>query len=80
MVSQDDMSAADVKWSSKARFSRRLMKEPVNEDAARLSRELRQGLIERLAGSSLRKGIGDRAASRGEDSDRWPKCVGRAVR
>ena len=80
MASQDDMSAAKVRWKSKAGFSRRLVNETVNEDAARFSRELRQRLIERLAGSSFPKGLSDRAAGRGEGSDRWPKRLGRAVR
>ena len=79
MSSQDDMSAADVKWSSKAGFSRRLMKEPINEDAARLSRELRQGLVERLAGSRFRKGVGDRTAKWGTGGDGWPMRLGGAV-
>ena len=49
MAEQDDKSATDVKRRPKAGFSRDLAAEQINGNAARLSRELRQGLVERLA-------------------------------
>ncbi len=49
MAKQDDKSATDVKRSSKAGFSRDPAAQQVDGNAARLSRELRQGLVERLA-------------------------------
>lgn len=50
MRDQDDASAADVKWSARTGFSWEPMTAQINEDAARLSRELRRKLAERLAG------------------------------
>ena len=49
MASQDKTSAADAKWSVRTVSLREPMTDCINEDAARLSRELRQKLAERLA-------------------------------
>ena len=49
MAKQDDKSATDVKRRPKAGFSRDPAAEQVDGNAARLSRELRQELVERLA-------------------------------
>ncbi len=49
MAKQDDKSATDVERKPGAGFPRDLAAEQINGNAARLSRELRQGLVERLA-------------------------------
>jgi hypothetical protein len=53
MASQNEASATDAKWSVRTGFSRGFVTDQINEDAARLSRELRRKLVERLAGLSV---------------------------
>jgi len=49
MAHQDDEIAANLRWRPKAGFSRQPAAEQADEDAACVSRELRQKLVERLA-------------------------------